>query len=161
MSLIWLKGWDVNVTYPKILNGTLAFSWYFCPVPTSPTKSSGLVKFWLKAEIPLFCYLYFLKYLFICVGMNYGMMGYKRASVSQVSLCLFNRGSISPWSWSLWILDYQEASKPCDLPTSGPSELGYRSWQGYPACSMGAGIQTPVLYSIADTFKLQSRLSCP
>lgn len=40
----------------------------------------------------------------------YGMMGCKRASVSQVSLSLFIRGSISPWRWSLWILDYQEAS---------------------------------------------------
>lgn len=58
------------MTYPKILNGTLAFSWYFCPFPTSPTKFSAFVKFWLRAEIPLFCYLYFLKYLFLCVGIN-------------------------------------------------------------------------------------------
>lgn len=40
----------------------------------------------------------------------YGMMGCQRASVSQVSLGLFIRGSISPWRWSLWLLDYQEAS---------------------------------------------------
>ena len=39
----------------------------------------------------------------------------------------------------------RKPASPSDLPASAPSELGYRPSQAHPACSMGAGTQTPVL----------------
>lgn len=54
----------------------------------------ALVKFWLKAEIPLFGYLYFLKYLFTCVGVDAWGDGAQK-SFSVPGLSAFSSEAVS------------------------------------------------------------------